>query len=168
MAAPGMPRAQVAALEYLGGYHVDAVTPAAGTSCPYLLLMETREQPGRAGDGWLLVTRERRSTNDDEATAIYRRLRTQQSRPAPEALGRDESAGPDLRRVNIAAPCSIRAVPPGAPAHTSGRKDQPEHRALADLAAMSSSPPWRCTTCLTIDRPRPVPPVSRERLPSTR
>jgi MATE family multidrug resistance protein len=28
--------------------------------------------------------------------------------------------------------------------------------------------PWRCTTCLTIARPRPVPPVSRERLRSTR
>jgi hypothetical protein len=33
---------------------------------------------------------------------------------------------------------------------------------------ISSSPPWRWATCLTIDSPRPVPPVSRERLPSTR
>lgn len=33
---------------------------------------------------------------------------------------------------------------------------------------MSSSPPCLCATCLTIDRPSPVPPVSRERLPSTR
>jgi hypothetical protein len=44
-----------------------------------------------------------------------------------------------------------------------------EDRALAGLAAITSiSPPWRCTTCLTMDRPSPVPPVSRERLPSTR
>ena len=73
VAAPSMPRAQVAALEYFGRYQVDAVTPAASTSCPYLLLLEAREQPGRAGDGWLLVARERRSTNEDEATAVYRR-----------------------------------------------------------------------------------------------
>ena len=33
---------------------------------------------------------------------------------------------------------------------------------------MRSSAPWRCTTCLTMDSPRPVPPVSRARLPSTR
>jgi hypothetical protein len=30
------------------------------------------------------------------------------------------------------------------------------------------SPPWSCTMCLTIDRPSPVPPSSRERALSTR
>lgn len=33
---------------------------------------------------------------------------------------------------------------------------------------ISSSAPWRCATCLTIASPSPVPPVSRERLRSTR
>jgi hypothetical protein len=36
------------------------------------------------------------------------------------------------------------------------------------VLAIFSSPPCRCTTCLTIARPSPVPPVSRERLRSTR
>jgi S-adenosylmethionine:tRNA ribosyltransferase-isomerase len=39
---------------------------------------------------------------------------------------------------------------------------------LPGSLCISISPPWRCTTCLTIARPSPVPPVSRERLPSTR
>src|SRR5690606_33058239 len=31
-----------------------------------------------------------------------------------------------------------------------------------------TSPPWEATTCLTIDNPRPVPPVERWRAGSTR
>ncbi len=31
-----------------------------------------------------------------------------------------------------------------------------------------TSPPWLATTCLTMLRPRPVPPVDRERAGSTR
>jgi len=73
ISAPGMPRAEVVALEYLGGWHVDAVTPERATRCPFLLLVETRQSPPRAGAGWQLVTRERRNTNDEEITAVYRR-----------------------------------------------------------------------------------------------
>jgi 4-amino-4-deoxy-L-arabinose transferase-like glycosyltransferase len=73
IAAPGMPRAEVVALEYLGGWRVDAVTPDSATRCPFLLLVETRQSPRRPGDGWQLVTRERRNTSDDEITAVYRR-----------------------------------------------------------------------------------------------
>ena len=36
------------------------------------------------------------------------------------------------------------------------------------VLSIFNSPPCRCTTCLTMARPRPVPPVSRERLRSTR
>jgi putative MATE family efflux protein len=36
------------------------------------------------------------------------------------------------------------------------------------VLSIFSSAPCRCTTCLTMARPRPVPPVSRERLRSTR
>jgi 4-amino-4-deoxy-L-arabinose transferase-like glycosyltransferase len=73
IAAPGMSRAQVVALEYLGGYRVDAKTPATLTSCPFLLLMETRQAPAPAVPGWQFVARERRNTNDEEVTAVYRR-----------------------------------------------------------------------------------------------
>jgi hypothetical protein len=47
---------------------------------------------------------------------------------------------------------------------TISRKLEP----LPGSLSMSISPPWRCTTCLTMDKPSPVPPVSRERLLSTR
>jgi hypothetical protein len=73
IAAPGMSRAQLVALERLGGYLVDGVTAAAATKCPYLLLMETRDQPSSPGPGWQLLARERRNNSDDEITAIYRR-----------------------------------------------------------------------------------------------
>jgi len=73
VAAPGMTRAQAVALEYFGGYRVDAVTPSHASTCGWLLLAETRQQPRAAGSGWTLVARERRAPNDDEVTAIYRR-----------------------------------------------------------------------------------------------
>ena len=73
LAAPGVPRAAVVALEYLGKYRVDAVTPAASTACAMLVRIESRSTPATPGVGWKLVTRERRNTNDDEITALYRR-----------------------------------------------------------------------------------------------
>ncbi|MEP7058632.1 MAG: hypothetical protein ABI809_12755 [Caldimonas sp.] len=73
LAAPAMPRAEVVALEYLGGYRVDAMTPATATRCDFLLIVETRQKPVRSVPGWQLVTRERRNTSDDEVTAVYRR-----------------------------------------------------------------------------------------------
>ena len=73
VAAPGMTRPQVVALEYLGGFGVDAVTPAAATRCDHLLLTETRQSPSSPGPGWTLLARERRNTNDDEIVAVYRR-----------------------------------------------------------------------------------------------
>jgi len=39
---------------------------------------------------------------------------------------------------------------------------------LPTVLVMRSAAPWRCSTCLTIASPSPVPPVSRERLRSTR
>ena len=81
IAAPAMPRAQVVALEYLGGFVVDAVTPATSTPCNYLLLVETRQTAGRAGPGWQPLTRERRNTNEEEITAVYRRAREAVAQP---------------------------------------------------------------------------------------
>jgi 4-amino-4-deoxy-L-arabinose transferase-like glycosyltransferase len=74
IAAPGMSRGQVAALEYHGGFRVDAATPAKDSSCVFLLQAETRGHVPQTGPQWRLVARERRRKNDDEVTAIYRRL----------------------------------------------------------------------------------------------
>ncbi|MES1162694.1 MAG: hypothetical protein ABUL50_06495, partial [Rhizobacter sp.] len=82
IAAPGVTRAQAAALEYLGDYRVDAVTPATTTACPFLLVMETRQETRPPGAGWKLLARERRNTSDEEITAVYRRA-APAPRPAP-------------------------------------------------------------------------------------
>ena len=73
VAAPGMSRPQVVALEYLGGFRVDAVTPEAAARCDYLLQAESRLTPAVVGRKWQLLARERRNTSDDELIAIYRR-----------------------------------------------------------------------------------------------
>ena len=75
IAAPGVPRPQVVALEFMGSFKVDAVTPASTTRCQYLLQTGTRRAPPTSapGYGWQLVSRERRNASDDEITAIYRR-----------------------------------------------------------------------------------------------
>ena len=65
-----MPRAQVVALEYQGGYRVDATTTAAETLCDYLLLTRAQKVPAAP---WLFVARERRNRGDDDVTDIYRR-----------------------------------------------------------------------------------------------
>ena len=69
VAAPDMDRAEVVALEYLGGYRVDAVTPAAQTACNHLLLTRAQKAPGGA---WRFVARERRNRGDD-VTDLYLR-----------------------------------------------------------------------------------------------
>ena len=73
IAAPGVPRAQVVAMEHLGGYRVDALTPAKSTACDYLVQMQSATSPG---PGWRLLARERRNTRDDETTAVYRRAKS--------------------------------------------------------------------------------------------
>ena len=72
IAAPGVPRAQVVAMEHLGGYRVDAATPARSTACDYLVQMQSVASPG---PGWRLLARERRNTRDDETTTVYRRVK---------------------------------------------------------------------------------------------
>jgi len=82
IAAPGLTRAQAAALEYLGGYRVDAVTPASTTACEFLLQVQTRQETRSPGPGWKLLARERRNTSDEEITAVYRRA-VPVPRPSP-------------------------------------------------------------------------------------
>jgi 4-amino-4-deoxy-L-arabinose transferase-like glycosyltransferase len=70
IAAPGASRPQVVALEYFGGYRIDALTAAADTPCEFLLLAPGRDAPGPA---WEFVARERRLRNEDDSVDIYRR-----------------------------------------------------------------------------------------------
>ena len=73
VAAPGMSRPQVVALEYLGGFRVDALTPETVTRCDYLVQAESRLAPSLVGANWQLLARERRNTSDDELITVYRR-----------------------------------------------------------------------------------------------
>jgi hypothetical protein len=73
VAAPGVPRAELAALEYFGRFRVDATASPDTTTCDYLLQMETRRKPGEAGPRWQRLATERRPTDREELTAIYRR-----------------------------------------------------------------------------------------------
>ncbi|MBS0448449.1 MAG: hypothetical protein JSR59_21185 [Proteobacteria bacterium] len=72
IATPGMARAEIAALETLGGYRVDAVADKDRTSCSHLLLTDTGK-PSPPGAAWTLLAREKRNAADDEITAVYRR-----------------------------------------------------------------------------------------------
>ncbi|HSN32445.1 MAG TPA: hypothetical protein VLU41_07155, partial [Ideonella sp.] len=75
IAAPGLTRAQLAALEYLGGYRVDGRQNSAAARCDYLLRNEAVRRPPPAPTGWTLVARERRPTDREETLAIFRRER---------------------------------------------------------------------------------------------
>jgi hypothetical protein len=72
VAAPDVPAALIASLEYMGGYRVDAVTPADLSPCEILL----RTQRGDAADelpGWSLAARLPRPTAREDITLLYRR-----------------------------------------------------------------------------------------------
>ena len=69
VAAPNLSRPQVVALEYQGGYRVDAITPASRTNCPYLMLARGAADPG---DAWRYLGNASRNRNDD-VIDIYRR-----------------------------------------------------------------------------------------------
>ncbi len=70
ISTPGMSRAQIVALEYQGGWRVDAVTPPGQSACEILMLPSNRNPP----DGsWLFVARERRVRSEDEMIDIYQR-----------------------------------------------------------------------------------------------
>ncbi|HTJ04510.1 MAG TPA: hypothetical protein VL624_04145 [Caldimonas sp.] len=70
IAAPGMPQAQVVALEYFGGWRVDATDRAADSACDYLMLTRTRKPMAAP---WIFVVSESRNRAGDDVTDIYRR-----------------------------------------------------------------------------------------------
>jgi hypothetical protein len=73
VATRGLSRAQLAALEYFGGFRPDATTSLVSTRCKYLLVLEARNRPRGNWPGWEWVATARRPTDRDEATAIFRR-----------------------------------------------------------------------------------------------
>ena len=79
ISAPGLSRAEVVALEHMGGYRVDAVTPPSATRCPFMLQMQARLAPAASVPGWELLARERSNPNEVEFAAIYRRAPTSSS-----------------------------------------------------------------------------------------
>jgi hypothetical protein len=66
-------RSQLAALQYFGDYRTDATASLATTRCNYLLVLESRNHPRGDWTGWEWMATERRPTDRDEATAIFRR-----------------------------------------------------------------------------------------------
>jgi len=76
VATRGVPRAQIAALQYFGGFEVVATAKPGTTRCNWLLVLETRRRPRQEIPGWEWVATERRPTDRDEATAVFRRLPT--------------------------------------------------------------------------------------------
>ncbi len=74
IAAPGMNRAQLAALEYFGGYRVNGIESESSTRCEFLIVKETPSQRVPVAPGWLLMARELRPADKDEVFAVYRRV----------------------------------------------------------------------------------------------
>ncbi|HRH89003.1 MAG TPA: hypothetical protein PLO41_19310 [Rubrivivax sp.] len=73
IAAPGQSMSLVAALEFFGPYEVDARRSAAQTGCNYLVRVTPVASPGRAPEGWTRIARERRPTDRNNLTSVYRR-----------------------------------------------------------------------------------------------
>ncbi len=73
VATLGVPRAEIAALQYFGGFRVEAVAAPPQTRCDWLLVLETRHRPHRDVPGWQWISTERRPTDRDEVTSVFRR-----------------------------------------------------------------------------------------------
>ncbi|MBE7418198.1 MAG: hypothetical protein HS128_10680 [Ideonella sp.] len=73
IAAPGLPRALTAALEYYGHWRIDARPEAAQGDCPVRLEAGTIAHPPLPPEGWTTIAIERRPTDKDEVTGVFRR-----------------------------------------------------------------------------------------------
>jgi hypothetical protein len=73
IAAPDQPLALVAALEFFGPYEVDARRGAGQTRCDYLVRVEPASAARPNPEGWTRIARERRPTDRNNLTSIYRR-----------------------------------------------------------------------------------------------
>jgi 4-amino-4-deoxy-L-arabinose transferase-like glycosyltransferase len=73
IAAPGLPRALTAALEYHGRWRVDTRPDADTEACPIWVKAGTLANPPLPPSGWATVALERRPTDKDEITGVFRR-----------------------------------------------------------------------------------------------
>jgi 4-amino-4-deoxy-L-arabinose transferase-like glycosyltransferase len=73
IAAPNLPRALTAALEYHGRWRVDTRPDAGGGECPIWVKAGTLGNPPLPPPGWTTVALERRPTDKDEITGVFRR-----------------------------------------------------------------------------------------------
>ena len=73
VATVGIAPSQVAAMEHLGRWTVDARTPLASTRCTLLMMPETRQRRADPGPGWERIGRAQRPTDRGEATVVFRR-----------------------------------------------------------------------------------------------
>ncbi len=73
IAAPEQALSLIAALEFFGRYEVDALRPADHTHCDYLVRVEPVAVRPSAPEGWTLLARERRPTDRNNLTSVYRR-----------------------------------------------------------------------------------------------
>lgn len=73
VAAPGMPRALVAALEVHGHWTVDASQAAVSAACGVLMVNIKRSAHAPELTGWTQVATETRPTDRDDVTLVYRR-----------------------------------------------------------------------------------------------
>ena len=73
IAAPALPRALTAALEYHGRWRVDTRPEAGGGECPIWVKAGTLANPPLPPPGWVTVALERRPTDHDEITGVFRR-----------------------------------------------------------------------------------------------
>ena len=73
IAAPGQAASLIAALEFFGPYEVDASRGTARTRCNYLVRVTPVATPGPAPEGWTRIARERRPTDRNNLTSVYRR-----------------------------------------------------------------------------------------------
>jgi 4-amino-4-deoxy-L-arabinose transferase-like glycosyltransferase len=83
--APGLPRALTAALEYHGRWRVEAGPDAAANNeCPVWVKAGTIANPPAAPPGWQTIAIERRPTDKDEVTGVFRRAAAAAGTAAPQ------------------------------------------------------------------------------------
>jgi 4-amino-4-deoxy-L-arabinose transferase-like glycosyltransferase len=73
IAAPEQATALVAAMEFFGPYKVDARRDAAQTRCNYMVRVEPANATRPAPQGWTRIARERRPTDRNNLTTVYKR-----------------------------------------------------------------------------------------------
>jgi hypothetical protein len=72
--APGLPRPLTAALEYHGRWRVEArLDVPPGSECPVWVKAGTISDPPTAPPGWQTIAIERRPTDKDEVTGVFRK-----------------------------------------------------------------------------------------------